>query len=133
MATIELKNKLMQYYDNAPFSIGLHTTSSDQIAQNIMKTGLLTNARALEGTIKFKGDLSSLDDKELNYFFPYTDVTVVIIIPSIFKSEIVRDNKGGNEPLTEFSKFSDFFEFQLKVNIYVLFYKCLLDYTVILC
>ena len=100
----KLLEELDKYYDLQHFSLGLHTTNL-QRSQAICNEGLLTGARALEGTIKFRGDLQQVQANDLNYFFPYTDHTVIIAIPSQFSAPRIEDNQGGYEPLCGFSRF----------------------------
>ena len=95
---------LQQLYEIEKFSLGLHTTDKVS-AELICKTGLKTGVRSLEGTVKLKGDLSQVSEKDLNYFFPYTTTTVAIAIPQMFDAPRIMDNKGGYEPLCEFSSF----------------------------
>ena len=100
----EILTKLNKIYEKFPFSIGLHTTNNEN-AKQICEDGLKTGARALEGTIKFRGDLKNIVEKDLDYFFPYTNHTVIIAVPTCFKTSRIEDNKGGYEPLCGFSRF----------------------------
>lgn len=95
---------LKELYEIEKFSLGLHTTDEDA-AKAICKTGLKTGVRALEGTLKIRGDLSQVEEKDLRYFFPYTTHTVVVAIPEMFETPRIADNKGGDVSLCEFSKF----------------------------
>ena len=89
------------------FSLGLHTTSR-QNAISIVNFGLMeTKCRAIEGTVSFKGDMNQVTEKDLDFFFPYTDATVIVAIPSQFNAPRIDDNQGGNSPLCEFSKFME--------------------------
>lgn len=103
-ATNEIIKDLKELYKEMPFSVGLHTTNKES-ARAILKTGLKTGARVVEGTIKFRGDLNQVSEKDLDYFFPYTDHTVIVAIPKVFDAPRIEDNKGGNESLCEFSEF----------------------------
>lgn len=100
----DILQTLKEFYEIEKFSLGLHTTDEDS-AKKICKTGLKTGVRALEGTLKFRGDLAQVSAQDLEYFFPYTTHTVVVAIPKMFDAPRINDNKGGNEPLCEFSKF----------------------------
>lgn len=99
-----LLEQLKKYYEQEPFSLGLHTTSQES-AKAICKTGLKTGVRALEGTIKFRGDLQDVCGNDLVYFFPDTECTVVVAIPKKFDAPRITDNLGGYQPLCEFSQF----------------------------
>lgn len=95
---------LKELYEIEKFSLGLHTTD-EEAAKAICKTGLKTGVRALEGTLKIRGDLKQVDASDLRYFFPYTTHTVVVAIPGMFDTPRITDNKGGDESLCDFSKF----------------------------
>ena len=48
-----------------------------------------------------------MSPEDFNYFFPYTDNTVIVLIPTIFNTPRIEDNMGGDQPLCEFSEFFD--------------------------
>lgn len=96
---------LMTLQQMQPFSLGLHTTSGEEVAKSICSTGLLVKGRPLEGTLKIRGDMSKLKPEDIDFFFPYTDVTVMVAIPASFGTERIDDNRGGNDCLCEFSKY----------------------------
>lgn len=90
-------------------SIALHTTSEKKAAEAICKNGLYeTSERALEGTLKFFGRMSQLSASDFDYFFPYTNYTVVVAIPSQIEANRIKDNLGGNKPICEFSRLFSF-------------------------
>lgn len=95
---------LKDLYQIEKFSLGLHTTD-EEAAKAICKTGLKTGVRALEGTLKIRGDLRQVEERDLRYFFPYTTHTVVVAIPEMFETPRITDNKGGDEALCDFSRF----------------------------
>ena len=101
---VKLLELLKEFYFKEPFSLGLHTTD-ENCAKAICQTGLKTGVRALEGTIKFRGDLKQVSAKDLDFFFPYTDHTVALAIPKKFDAPRISDNEGGYKPLCEFSRF----------------------------
>ena len=101
---MDIKKDLEALYHEMPFSLGLHTTTQKN-AKQICEEGLLCGARALEGTVKLRGDLLEMPDTDLDYFFPYTDHTVVVVIPKKFDAPRIEDNEGGYKPLCEFSRF----------------------------
>ena len=91
------------------FSLGLHTTTGVETAKSVCETGLLIKGtRTVEGTLRLRGDMKQVELVDLNYFFPYTDVTVIVAIPEFFKTPRITDNKGGYEMLCEFSRFIDY-------------------------
>ena len=100
----KLLTNLNNLYEIQPFSLGLHTTD-EMAAQSICKQGLKTGVRAIEGTVKFRGDMQQVTDRDLDYFFPYTTHTVVVVIPKEFDAPRIDDNQGGDMCLCEFSKF----------------------------
>ena len=87
------------------FSLGLHTTTGEATAKSICEIGLLIKGRPLEGTLKIRGGMDALSPKDLDFFFPYTDVTVMVAIPASFGTERIDDNLGGNNCLCEFSRY----------------------------
>lgn len=106
---------LKELYKKSKFSLGLHTTD-EHAAEAICRTGLKTGARALEGTLKIRGDIQQIVERDLRYFFPYTTHTVVVAIPGVYNTPRITDNKGGDKPLCEFSKF--FKKAQLHLDSY---------------
>ena len=98
-----LYDKLMKYYGKLGFSLGLHTTDISS-ARSICRTGLKTHHRELEGTVSIRGDMKDVKPKDLDFFFPYTDTTVVICIPHPHEANRVWDNLGGYTPICGFSK-----------------------------
>ena len=95
---------LKEFYEIEKFSLGLHTTN-EEAAKAICRKGLKTGVRALEGTLKIRGDIKQVEESDLRYFFPFTTHTVVVAIPGMFETPRITDNKGGDESLCEFSKF----------------------------
>ena len=88
------------------FSLGLHTTSGFS-AERIVGNGLEERAgRTMEGTVKIFGDVKNdVELGDLDWFFPYTDATVMVAIPSMFKVERGLDADGGNLHTSDFSLF----------------------------
>jgi len=103
---IDILNGLREIYKENKFSLGLHTTSS-QNAKSIVKNGLEERyGRTLEGTVKLFGDAKNdVELGDLDWFFPYTDATVMVAIPSIFKVGRGLDADGGNKHTCDFSIF----------------------------
>ena len=97
---------LKRIYKINSFSLGLHTTSKFS-AESIVKNGLEERAgRTLEGTVKLFGDVKKdVELGDLDWFFPYTDATVIVAIPSMFKVERGLDADSGNLHTCDFSLF----------------------------
>ena len=97
---------LKRIYKVNGFSLGLHTTNR-QAAESILRKGLEERAgRTLEGTVKLFGDVKKdVELGDLDWFFPYTDTTVIVAIPSIFKIERGLDSDSGNLHTCDFSLF----------------------------
>ena len=103
----DILEKLNKLNNINKFSLGLHTTSKDN-AISIVNFGLMeTKCRAIEGTVSFKGPMEGVTERDLDFFFPYTDATVIVAVPSQFNVPRIEDNLGGNKPLCEFSKFME--------------------------
>ncbi len=89
-------------------SIGLHTTKGEEKAESICEKGLLVlGGKALEGTLKIRGYAGEFKKADVDWFFDafQTDHTVVVAIPKLFEAHRVGDNRGGYEPICEFSQF----------------------------
>ena len=98
--------KLLQQIQ--PFSLGLHTTTGVETAESICENGLFIKGdRVVEGTLKLRGDMSQVEAEDIDFFFPYTNVTVIVAIPEFFHTPRITDNKGGYEIMCEFSRFID--------------------------
>ena len=104
----EILESLKKVYKINGFSLGLHTTNIES-AKSILKTGLEERSgRTLEGTVKLFGDVKKdVEVSDLDWFFPYTDSTVLVGIPSIFKVERDIDSESGNKHTCDFSLFID--------------------------
>lgn len=97
---------LRKIYKENKFSLGLHTTNHYS-ASSIIQSGLEERSgRTIEGTVKFFGDAQK-DVKlgDLDWFFPYTNSTVIVAIPAIFKIERDLDSESGNKHTCDFSLF----------------------------
>lgn len=99
---------LNEVYKTNPFSLGLHTTSQEN-AESIVKNGLFERCgRTLAGTVRIFGDVKNdVTIEDLDWFFHYTDATVIVAIPSFFKTERERESMGGQYHTSEFSVFLD--------------------------
>ncbi len=101
-------NRLYDIYEKNGFSLGLHTTSRAS-AQEICKTGLEERGcRTIEGTVKIFGDVAKdVQLEDLDWFFHYTDATVIVAIPSMWEASRGGDSKSGNEHTCQFSVLCD--------------------------
>ena len=97
---------LRKVYKVNSFSLGLHTTNSEA-SKSILRNGLEERSgRTIEGTVKFFGDAKNdVELGDLDWFFPYTDTTVMVGIPSIFEIERDLDSDSGNKHTSDFSVF----------------------------
>ena len=101
-------NRLYDIYEKHGFSLGLHTTAKAN-AQEICETGLEERGcRTIEGTVKIFGDVAKdVQLEDLDWFFPYTNATVIVAIPSMWEASRGGDSKSGNEHTCQFSVFCD--------------------------
>lgn len=108
MEYTEIFKKLNEIYEENPFSLALHTTYKAN-AESICQEGLEERAgRPIEGTIKIFGDCKKeATGKDLEWFFPYTDSTVIVGIPAIWEASRGGDSRGGSEHTCQFSIFCD--------------------------
>lgn len=99
---------LNEIYKVNPFSLGLHTTSQAN-AESIVKNGLFERSgRTLAGTVRIFGNVKNdATTDDLDWFFHYTDATVIVAIPSFFETGRERESMGGQYHTSEFSVFLD--------------------------